>query len=86
MKMAGYLSPWNIDISLDEKKLLLKCRLEDIYITFYLRKKWNYCISTEMDQKHLPSCKYIMKKKQLFCTYIREYKRNCLTDPVSLGL
>ena len=33
MKMAGYLSPSDIVISIDEKKWLMKCRLEDIVVT-----------------------------------------------------
>ena len=78
MKMAGYLSPSDIDISIDEKKWLLKCTLEDIDLSCNFRWKnkniyCNYCFSTEMDQKHLLSCKYLLGKNEIV-TYIPDYQ------------
>ena len=72
MKIAGYLSPSDIDISIDEKKWLLKCRLEDIDLSCNFRWKnkniyCNYCFSTEMDQKHILSCKYLLIGQKQNC-------------------
>ena len=39
MKMAGYLSPSQVDISITEKKWLIKCRFEDIDISCNNRGK-----------------------------------------------
>ena len=67
MKMAGYLSPSQVDISITEKKWLIKCRFEDIDISCNNRWKnenlyCSNCIFTEMDQQHLLYCKSLMGK------------------------
>ena len=37
LKMAGYLSPSEVDMAISEKKWLMKCRLEDIDISCNFR-------------------------------------------------
>ena len=70
MKMADYLSPSQVDISITEKKWLIKCRFEDIDISCNNRWKnenlyCSNCILTEMDQKHLLHCKSFMGKNEI---------------------
>ena len=84
MKMADYLYPSDMVISIDEKKWPMKCRLEDIDIGCNFRWKnkniyCNFCISTEMDQEHLLSCKYLIGKNEIV-TYIPDYQDLLLED------
>ena len=77
LKMAGYLSPSEVDMSISEKKWLMKCRIEDIDISCNLRWKQENtmcrnCISTEMSQQHLLQCKYLLGKCKIV-THIPEY-------------
>ena len=70
MKMADYLSPSQVNISIQEKKWILKFRVEDIDISCNNRWKnenlyCSNCISTEMDQKHLLLCKSLLGKNEI---------------------
>ena len=74
ISMADYLCPSDIDISIEEKKWLFKCRIEDIDINANNRwKKENTmcinCLNIEMDQKHLIECPYLLGKNEMV-TYI----------------
>ena len=75
--MAGYLSPSEVDMSICEKKWLMKCRLEDIDISCNFRWKQENtlcrtCIFTEMNQQHLLEFNYLLGKCEIV-TYIPEY-------------
>ena len=70
MKMADFLSPSQVNISIEEKKWLIKCRVE--YIDISCNNRWkeeniycSNCISTEMDQKHLLLCKSLMGENKI---------------------
>ena len=70
MKMAGFLSPSQVDISIEEKKWLIKCRFEDIDISCNNRWKnenlyCTNCILTEMDQQHLFLCNSLLGKNEI---------------------
>ena len=70
MKMANFLSPSQVNISIEEKKWLIKCRVEDIDISCNNRWKeenlyCSNCISTEMDQKHLLLCKSLLGENEI---------------------
>ena len=74
--MREYLSTKENNISIEEKKWLLKCRLEDIDIS----RKWNNenvlcpnCPNSEFDLKHLFECQYLMGKNEII-TYIPKYE------------
>ena len=69
LKMTDYLSSIDTDMSIDEKKWLFLCRIEDIDLQS--NRKWNnedtYCKSCPNEiftQRHLLYCKYLMGKKQ----------------------
>ena len=78
LKMAEYLCPSNIDISIDEKKWLFKCRVDDIDLKS--NRRWQYedisCSScnsnSEDNQEHLLICKTLLGKSQIL-TYIPSY-------------
>jgi hypothetical protein len=61
--LSEYLSSNENNLSIDERKWLLKCRIEDIDLN--TNRKWNNeesscmnCPSTVMNQRHLLECKY----------------------------
>ena len=63
--MAEYLSPSDLDISIDEKKWLFKCRTEDNDLES--NKRWlkedmtcSQCKNIDMDQRHLLECIFLL--------------------------
>ena len=77
LEMAEYLSPEETDLSIDEKKWLLKCRIEDIDISE--NGNWNngtiickYCHNEAFTQRHLLDCKYLQGKNEIL-SYIPDY-------------
>ena len=76
--MADFLCPSDIDISIDEKKWLLKCRLEDIEAKG--NRKWQYdnifCSSCDSQiietQSHILECIPLIGKSEIV-TYIPNY-------------
>ena len=75
-EICEYLTTKEYDFSIEEKKWLFKCRLEDIDIP----RKWNNesilcgnCKDIEFDQRHLFECKYLIGKNELI-TYIPKYE------------
>ena len=75
--MAPYLAASDIEMSIDEKKWLYKCRIEDIDLE--ANRKWNngniqckYCPDTEMNQRHLLDCQYLLEKSEII-SYIPDY-------------
>ena len=78
VKMAEYLNSTETDMSIDEKKWLLKCRIENIDLI--PNRKWNNedimcknCPNEVFTQKHLLYCSYLLGKNELL-TYIPDYK------------
>ena len=76
--MSEYLSSNENNLSIDERKWLLKCRIEDIDIN--TNRKWNNeessCMnypSTVMNQRHLLECKYLLGKNEIV-SYIPDYE------------
>ena len=70
LKMAEFLSPSQVDISIEEKKWLIKCRFEDIDISCNNRWKnenlyCTNCILTEIDQQHLFLCNSLLGKNEI---------------------
>ena len=68
--MAEYLSSFKEDISVNEKKWLLKCRIEDIQMSS--DRKWNnendpclHCPGKYLDQNHLLNCQYLLGKNEI---------------------
>ena len=77
LSMAEYLSPSELDISIDDKKWLFKCRTEDIDLSSNRRwmkedMKCSNCKNIEMDQRHLLECTFLLGKNKIV-TYIPEY-------------
>ena len=77
LEMAEYLSPKEMDLSIDEQKWLLKCRIEDIDISE--NGNWNnenimckYCHDEAFTQRHLLYCKYLQGKNEIL-SYIPDY-------------
>ena len=77
LKMAQYLGASDIEMSIYEKKWLYKCRIEDIDLE--ANRRWNNgdiqcknCLNTEMNQRHLLYCKYLLGKSEIV-SYIPEY-------------
>ena len=73
---SEYLTPTDNDISIEDRKWLFKCRLEDVDIP----KKWNndniicrHCPNIELNQKHLFECNFLMGKNEIL-TYIPKYE------------
>ena len=65
-----------MDLSIEEKKWLLKSRLEDIDIA----RKWNNesilcdnCPNIEFNQRHLFECQFLIGKNEIV-TYIPKYE------------
>ena len=68
--MQGYLSASGVNISIEEKKWLFLCRIEDIDLSTNHRWKneetlCRFCKTIEMSQKHLINCKYLSEKNQV---------------------
>ena len=77
LEMAEYLSPEEIDLSIDENKWLLNCRIEDIDISE--NGNWNngniickYCHDEAFTQRHLLDCKYLQGKNEIL-SHIPDY-------------
>ena len=82
LEMSEYLYTKENNFSIDEKKWLFKCRLEDIDIS----QKWNnentlcpHCPNLEFDQKHLFECQYLLGKNEII-TYIPKYEDMFIGD------
>ena len=78
LEMSEYLTSMNIELSIDELKWILKCRIEDIDLNS--NRKWNNednmckkCPNTVMDQRHLLKCKHIIGKNEIL-SYIPIYE------------
>ena len=76
LEMAEYLSSLEEDISINEKKWLFKCRIEDIQMNSV--RKWNnqnepcnHCPGKYLDQNHLMNCQYLLGKNEIL-SYIPE--------------
>ena len=70
LEMQGYLSASGVNISIEEKKWLFSCRIEDIDLSTNHRWKneetlCRFCKTIEMSQKHLINCKYLSEKNQV---------------------
>ena len=70
LEMQGYLSASGVNISIEEKKWLFLCRIEDIDLSTNHRWKneetlCRFCKTIEMSQKHLINCKYLSEKNQV---------------------
>ena len=77
LEMAGYLSSEETELSIDEKKWLLKCKIEDIDISE--NAIWNKgdqicenCPNEVFTQKHLLECNFLQGKNEIL-TYIPDY-------------
>ena len=65
LEIQGYLRSSDLDISVNEKKWLFKCRVEDIDIPSNNRWKkedtfCTNCLTSEMNQCHLLNCKHLL--------------------------
>ena len=76
LEKSEYLTPIEHDFSIEEKKWLLKSRLEDIDIP----RKWNNenticgnCPNIEFNQKHLFECQFLLGKNEIV-TYLPNYE------------
>ena len=76
LEKSEYLTPIEHDFSIEEKKWILKSRIEDIYIP----RKWNNenticgnCPNIEFNQKHLFECQFLLGKNEIV-TYIPKYE------------
>ena len=70
LSMAPYLCASEVKISIDEKKWLYKCRIEDIDIE--TNRRWNNgdlncnnCENTEINQRHLLECQFLSGKSEI---------------------
>ena len=77
-EMSEYLTPIDHDISIDDRKWLFQCRIEDIDLN--INRKWNNesnecmkCPDTILDQRHLLECKYLIGKNKII-SYIPTYE------------
>ena len=79
-KLADYLDPDNEDLSMEEKKWMFRCRVEDIEIKGNHRWKYPniFCFSCKKNiaetQKHLLTCEYLLGKNEKL-TYIPDYDK-----------
>ena len=77
--MQNYLKETDIEITLDEKKWLFKCRTDDIDIkgNFCWKYKSHSCISCKLDileyNEHLLNCKQLLGRNEII-SYIPSYK------------
>ena len=85
LKMADYLAPSDIEASIEEKKWLFKCKVEDIDVK--CNRRWQNEITicqscnenTEETQCHILFCKNLIGKNELL-TYIPSYSELFGTD------
>ena len=79
LRMADYLNSENVDVTIEEKKWIFQCRVEDIEIKG--NKRWKYddiscksCNSQQDETKmHILFCKNLMGSNELL-TYIPDYQ------------
>ena len=77
--MQNYLQETDIEITLDEKKWLFKCRTDDIDIkgNFCWKYESHSCISCKLDilenNEHLLNCKQLIGRNEII-SYIPSYK------------
>ena len=88
--MQNYLKETDIDISLDEKKWIFKCRTDDIDIkgNFSWKYENHSCVSCKLDirenNEHLLNCKKLLGNNGII-SYIPSYEElfeNELDDQV----
>ena len=70
LKIQEYLNSSNLNISVNEKKWLFKCRVEDIDLPS--NSRWRNedtfcknCLTIEMNQSNLLSCQYLLEKNKI---------------------
>ena len=64
--MSEYLTTKEYEFSIEEKKWVLKCRLENIEVPRKLNIEsilFGNCKDIEFDQRHLFKCKYLIGKE-----------------------
>ena len=77
--MQNYLKETNIDLSLDEKKWIFKCRTDDLDLqgNFQWKYRTNSCISCKLNilenNEHLLNCSKLLGKNEIV-SYIPSYK------------
>ena len=78
LEMSECLTSMNNELSIDERKWIIKCRIEDIDLN--TNRKWNNedkmcksCPNTIMDQRHLLECKHLLGKNEIV-SYIPTYE------------
>ena len=78
LNISDYLIPTENELSIDERKWVFKCRIEDICIN--TNRKWNNeeskctkCTNTIMNQRHLLEGKYISGKNEIL-SYMPTYE------------
>ena len=69
LEIQGYISASGVNISIEKKKWLFKCRIEDI--DFSTKPRWknketlcSFCKTIEMSHKHLLKWQYLAKKNK----------------------
>ena len=69
LEMSEYLTPIEHDLSISEKKWILKCRLEDVDLGS--KRKWNSdnssclnCPGENLDQRHILNCQFLLGKNK----------------------
>ena len=85
LRMAEYLSPLNIDISIQDKKWLFKCRVDDMDVRG--NKCWQFedlschsCNKGQIEtQRHILECEYLLGKNEIL-TYIPNYSELFVGD------
>ena len=77
LEMSEYLTPIEHDLSISEKKWILKCRLEDVDLGS--KRKWNSdnssclnCPEEQLDQRHILNCQFLLGKNKTI-SYIPDY-------------
>ena len=75
--MTDYFSPTDLDMSIEERKWLFKIRTD--HIDLPSNRRWmkeamncSNCLHTEINQRHLLNCKYLLGKSKLV-TYIEDF-------------
>ena len=79
LKMAQYLTSENFDATIEEKKFLFQCRVDDLELKG--NKKWKYeniicnnCDENSIEtQRHILFCKPLLRSNQIL-TYIPDYE------------
>ena len=81
LKIADYLCPSDPNISIEEQKWLLKCRVEDIDVK--ANRRWQHedisCLScntnSDKTQINILQCKSLLEKSEIL-TYISSYSEH----------